>query len=185
MDVSPGRPNCADHEPNRDLLTELEGRIAYVFSDRELIRRALTHPSWAHEHPPSLHNEALAFLGDAVVGLVVAELLWARMPMAGVGPLTERRATLVCEPNLAAWATRLDVAAGLQLGRGEEQGGGRAKASILATAFEAMVGALYLDGGPSPVKSLIAGLMGSGSTDRSTASPASDQPVPGPAAVHC
>jgi len=140
-------------------LAELEGRIGHAFGDPELLLRALTHPSYAHEHPPASHNEALAFLGDAVLGLVVAELLAARAPLDGAGPLTQRRAALVSASNLAVWAVRLDLPAELRLGRGEEQGGGRGKESILATAFEALLGALYLDGGLPPAKALIARLV--------------------------
>ncbi len=140
-------------------LGELEGRIGHAFGDPELLLRALTHPSYAHEHPPASHNEALAFLGDAVLGLVVAELLAARAPLDGAGPLTQRRAALVSASNLAVWAVRLDLPAELYLGRGEEQGGGRQKESILATALEALLAALYLDGGLPPAKALIARLV--------------------------
>ncbi len=141
-------------------LAGLEARLGHAFRDPDLLVRALTHPSYAHEHPPSAHNEALAFLGDAVLGLAVAELLAARAPGDGAGPLTQRRAALVSAPSLAGWATRLDLPAELRLGRGEEQGGGRGKESILATAFEAVLGALYLDGGLEPAKALIARLVG-------------------------
>jgi ribonuclease-3 len=137
----------------------LERRLAHRFGDRELLERALTHPSYAHEHPPAPHNEALAFLGDAVLGLVVAEVLAARAPGDGAGPLTQRRAALVSEPSLAAWAERLELPGLLRLGRGEDQGGGRAKASILATALEAVLGALYLDGGLAPARRLVEGLV--------------------------
>jgi ribonuclease-3 len=121
--------------------------------------RAVTHPSYAHEHPPARHNEVLAFLGDAVLGLVVAEILLESAPEDGPGPLTERRAGLVSARTLAAWAHDLGVPAHLRLGRGEEQGGGRQKESVLATAFEAIVGALYLDGGLAPVRALLTPLM--------------------------
>jgi ribonuclease-3 len=141
------------------MLDELKARLGHSFAHPELLARALTHPSYAHEHPPAAHNEALAFVGDAVVGLVVAELLLARAPEDGAGPLTQRRSAVVSESGLAAWATRLDLAGQLQLGRGEEQGGGRTKPSILATAFEAVVAALYLDGGLEPARKLIARLL--------------------------
>jgi ribonuclease III len=140
-------------------LDELAARLGHRFADPALLSRALTHPSYAHEHPPAGHNEALAFVGDAVVGLLVAELLFARAPDNGAGLLTQRRAAVVSEPGLAAWAARLTLGPHLQLGRGEEQGGGRAKPSILATAFEAVVAAVYLDGGLIPARSLIARLL--------------------------
>ncbi len=143
-------------------LAELEARLGHGFRDAELLRRALTHPSWAHEHPPALHNESLAFLGDAVLGLVVAELLAARSPRDGAGPLTQRRAALVSEPSLAGWAARLDLGAHLRLGRGEEQGGGRGKESILATALEAVLAALYLDGGLAAAAALVTRLVDGG-----------------------
>ncbi len=147
-----------------DSLTELEARLGHAFGDADLLVRALTHPSYAHEHPPAPHNEALAFLGDAVLGLVVAELLAGRAPQEGAGPLTQRRAVLVSAPNLAVWAARLELPAHLRLGRGEEQGGGRGKESILATALEAVLAALYLDGGLGPVKTLLTRLVDAASS---------------------
>ncbi|MBI3456186.1 MAG: hypothetical protein HY002_10410 [Candidatus Rokubacteria bacterium] len=141
------------------LLAGLEARLGHSFRDPDLLVQALTHASYAHEHPPVPQNETLAFLGDAVVGLVVAELLVARAPRDGVGPLTQRRAVAVSAPSLAAWAVRLDLSTHFRLGCGEEQGGGRDKESILATAFEAVVGAVYLDGGLESAKRLIARLL--------------------------
>ena len=140
-------------------VAELEARLGHAFRSADLLARALTHPSYAHEHPPAPHNESLAFLGDAVVGLLVAELLLARSPEDGAGALTQRRAALVSAPGLAGWAVRLDLPSHLRVGRGEEQGGGRGKESILATLFEAVIGALYLDGGLEPARTLIAGLL--------------------------
>jgi ribonuclease-3 len=140
-------------------LGELEARLGHSFRDVARLERALTHPSYSHERPPAPHNEALAFLGDAVLGLVVADLLLARAPADGAGPLTQRRAALVSAPSLAAWALRLGLPAHLRLGRGEDQSGGRSKESILATVLEAVLGALYLDGGLPPVTGLVAGLL--------------------------
>ena len=124
--------------------------------------RALTHPSYAHEHPPAGHNEALAFLGDAVLGLVVADLLVQHDPGAGPGTLTVQRAEIVSTRGLAAWARELGVDACLRLGRGEAQHGGRDKESVLASAFEAVVGALYLAGGLAAVLPLVGRLMRAG-----------------------
>ena len=140
-------------------LDELQAALGHRFRDPALLERALTHASYAHEHPPTLHNETLAFLGDAVLGLVVAELLSARAPEAGVGSLTAERALLVSAKNLASWALRLDLPARLRLGRGEALGGGAAKESILATAFEAVVGALYLEGGLGSVAGVVSRLV--------------------------
>ena len=137
----------------------LEGRLAYQFRDLELLMRALTHPSYAHEHPPPRSNETLAFLGDAVLDLIVAERLYGKAPDDGPGSMTQRRAELVSARGLAAWAGRLDLPACLRLGRGEDQGGGRAKESVLATALEAVIAAVYLDGGLAPARALIVRLM--------------------------
>lgn len=126
----------------------------------DLLRQALTHPSYAHEHPPIPHNETLAFLGDAVLGLVVAELLVRHDPEAGPGSLTVGRAAAVSTRGLAAWARQLGVDACLRLGRGEEQHGGREKESVLATALEAVFAALYLEGGLAAVAPVVRGLMG-------------------------
>jgi ribonuclease III len=121
--------------------------------------QAVTHPSYAHEHPPAPHNETLAFLGDAVLGLVVADLLVRGNPGAGPGSLTIRRAELVSTRNLATWARQLGVDACLRLGRGEAQGGGREKESVLASALEAVLAAVYLGGGLHPVVSVVRQLM--------------------------
>jgi ribonuclease-3 len=140
-------------------LAALEARLGHTFRDPDLLLRALTHPSYAHERPPALHNEALGFLGDAALGFVVAEILTERAPQAGAGILTQQRAALVSTPALAAWAARLEVGPHLRLGRGEAASGGRDKESILATAFEAVLAALYLDGGLEPVRKLVARLL--------------------------
>ena len=125
----------------------------------DLLRQALTHPSYAHEHPPDAHNETLAFLGDAVLGLVVADLLVARDPGAGPGSLTVRRADIVSTRGLADWARELGIDACLRLGRGEAQHGGREKESVLAAALEAVVAAVYLTDGLPPIVRLVRGLM--------------------------
>ncbi|HEY7140106.1 MAG TPA: ribonuclease III domain-containing protein [Methylomirabilota bacterium] len=127
-----------------------------------LLLQALTHPSYAHEHPPAEHNETLAFLGDAVLGLAVADLLVRRDPGAGPGALTVRRAEVVSTRGLAAWARALGVDGCLRLGRGEAQHGGRDKESMLASALEAVVAALYLTGGLRAVLPVVGRLMGVG-----------------------
>ncbi|HWC01426.1 MAG TPA: ribonuclease III domain-containing protein [Methylomirabilota bacterium] len=125
----------------------------------DLLLQALTHPSYAHEHPPTPHNEGLAFLGDAVLGLVVADLLVRREPGAGPGRLTVRRAEIVSSRGLAAWGRELRVAPCLRLGRGEAQHAGRDKDSVLASAVEAVVAALYLTAGLGAVSPLVDRLM--------------------------
>lgn len=130
-----------------EALDALEARLGHAFADRDLLREALTHRSWVNEHPGARDNEALAFVGDAVLGLVVAEHLAAAEPDAAVGVLTPRRAELVSGASLARWAERLALGECLRLGRGEAQTGGRARESVLATALEAVVGAIYREAG--------------------------------------
>jgi ribonuclease III len=139
-------------------VTVLEGRLGHTFADRALLERSLTHASYAHEHPPVTHHEGLAFVGDAALGLVVAEYLLALDPDAPVGVLTPRRADLVAGANLARWAEDLDLGALLRLGRGEDLTGGRARESILATALEAVLGAVYFEGGLPAVRRAVAAL---------------------------
>jgi ribonuclease-3 len=124
----------------------LASRLGFT-GDPVLLRRALTHPSFAHEHPPAADNEILAFLGDAVLGLAVADLLVRVAPEGGPGSLTARRAEIVSNRALAALAREVGVGPCLELGRGEAQHGGREKDSVLASALEAVVAALYLGGG--------------------------------------
>jgi ribonuclease III len=125
----------------------LGARLGHDFQAEGLYLRALTHRSYANEHVPEPDNEALAFLGDAVLGLVVAEHLWTTAPGEPVGVLTPRRADVVSGASLARWAERLGVGAYLRLGRGEQRMGGQAKESVLATALEALLAVVYLEGG--------------------------------------
>jgi len=122
--------------------------------------RALTHASYANEHPPAPDQEPLAFVGDAAVGLVVAERLIARAPEAPVGVLTPERATVVSGANLARWAVALELGPLLRLGRGEDLTGGRERESILATTLEAVLGAVYLEAGLDGVRRLVGRLAG-------------------------
>jgi ribonuclease-3 len=130
-------------------LRALEARLGHRFNDPSLLDRALTHSSHAHEHAAlgSQHNEALEFLGDAVLGFVVADLLHRREPAGAEGVKSKRRAALVSTPSLAERSQRLGLPAILRLGRGEEKTGGRKKANLWANAYEAVIAALYLDGG--------------------------------------
>ncbi len=137
-------------DARRAELHALQERLGYVFVDLDLLERALTHKSCANEQAPLQgggHNEPLEFLGDAVVGLVAADLLHRQDPEGSEGGKSFARAALVSEPALARSADALGLPALLRLGRGEEKSGGRAKAALWADAFEALVGALYLDGG--------------------------------------
>jgi ribonuclease III len=127
---------------------ELERRLGYQFKDRGLLREALTHGSatrWRGK--PRRTNERLEFLGDRVVGLAVAELLIRRYPDEPEGALSSRLSGLVSEPALAEAARELDLGAWLKVARSEEEAGGRERPALLADAFEALMGAVYLDGG--------------------------------------
>ena len=136
----------------------LERRLGHRFLDLATLERALTHASYANEHPPLADHEPLALLGDAALGLVVAEHLLTADPSAPVGTLTPKRAALVSGTNLARWAAELELGELVRLGRGEEQTGGRARESILATTLEAVLGAVYLDGGIAAVRQAVARL---------------------------
>jgi ribonuclease-3 len=136
-------------------VTALEARLGHRFRDLELIARALTHSSYANEHPPTLDQEPLAFLGDAALGLVIAEQLVADDAAAPVGVLTPRRAQIVSGATLARWATDLGLGDLVRLGRGEDQTGGRTRESILATTLEAVLGAIYLEGGLPAVRTAV------------------------------
>ena len=136
-------------------VAHLEERLGHRFRDESLLARALTHPSYANEHPPTPHHEALALLGDAALGLVVAEHLLGTWPEASVGELTRRRAEVVSGESLARWAAELRLGDVLRLGRGEDQMGGRARESILATALEAVLGAVHLEGGLAGVRTAV------------------------------
>ncbi|MDO4516607.1 MAG: ribonuclease III [Bacillota bacterium] len=139
----------------------LEEKIGYTFRDRTLLENALTHSSYANEHRdkgmPS--NERLEFLGDSILGLVVADHLYRNRPDLPEGDLTRIRAALVCEGSLVEVAKSLDLGSYLKLGRGEESGGGRKRPSIQADAVEAMLAAVYLDGGIGQARKLIHSLI--------------------------
>lgn len=130
-------------------LSELERSLGISFQDPSLLKNALVHSSYLNENPdcPLADNERLEFLGDAVLGLVVAEELYRRYPAFSVGEMTRLRSALVCQDALARLARPLQLGDYLVMGRGEEASGGRSRESNLARAFEAVLGAIYLDGG--------------------------------------
>ena len=139
-----------------DTLDGLETRLGHRFKSRRLLVDALTHRSYAFEFaaPDVVSNERLEFLGDAVLELVASDLLYRRFPKAQEGELTDMRAALVRASTLAGFARRLQIGPALRLGRGEETTGGRDRDLLIASAFEAVLGALYLDGGIRTAKSL-------------------------------
>ena len=128
-------------------LSALETRLGHQFSDSALLERALAHRSWCAEHPGYRSNERLEFLGDAVLGLVVATVAFARFTDFPEGKLSDLRKAVVNAESLAEVARRVELGRHLLLGRGEANAGGRDKKSILADAMEAVIGAVYLDGG--------------------------------------
>ncbi len=131
------------------MIKDLEAAIGYRFKNLSLLQNALTHSSYANErwHNSLLSNERLEFLGDSVLGMLVAEYLFRNFPNRPEGELTRMRADMVCEKTLAAAANRIGLGEHLLLGHGEEQGGGRSRDSILADAVESVIAACFLDGG--------------------------------------
>jgi ribonuclease III len=141
-----------------DPLEHLGRRLGHAFRDRALVEQALTHSSFANEHPGVRDNGALGFLGDAVLALVVGEHLWRAFPDETEGVLTPMRAELVSGANLCRWAVTIGLGPVLRLGRGEEQMGGREKESVLATALEAVLAVVYLEGGLEAARRAVASL---------------------------
>ena len=142
-------------------LEEFERKIEYRFSDKSLLILALTHSSYANEIKKGKHenNERLEFLGDAVLDMVVSEYMYRHFPKMPEGELTKLRAAVVCEGSLAELSRRLGVGRCLLLGKGEESTGGRNRDSILADAFEAIIGAICIDGGMEAATKYIMGFM--------------------------
>ena len=142
------QPDKQSQVPKRDV-SAIERAIGYSFKDRSLLESSLTHPSFAHENPSAdtTDNQRLEFLGDAVLGLVIARELYDRYPELPEGHMSRIKSALVCEDTLAVIATRLNLGDCLLLGRGETSSGGGKKASILSDGCEALFAAVYLDGG--------------------------------------
>ncbi len=135
----------------------LEERIGYRFHDKALLKQALTHSSFTNEQRinKAKNYERLEFLGDAVLELVSSEFLYKEHESVPEGELTKMRASMVCEPALAFCARDLELGQFMRLGRGEESTGGRERDSITSDAMEAVIGAIYLDGGMEPAKAFI------------------------------
>ena len=138
-------------------LNEFQSKIGYTFKNRHLLEQALTHSSYANEKHMKKHsdNERLEFLGDAVLEIVSSEFLFINYPQKPEGELTKLRASIVCEPTLALCTKPLDLGKYLRLGKGEDHTGGRKRKSILSDALEAVIGAIYLDGGFASAKEFI------------------------------
>jgi len=142
------------------VLDGLQDRIGYRFQDVGLLLRALTHPSYVNEHPEERpDNQRLEFLGDAVLDFVVTVWIFERYPAFHEGAMTRLRAALVREETLAGFGRGLGLGEVIRLGHGEEEGGGRERPSNLGDTFEALVGALYLEGGIEPVRRIVHGLV--------------------------
>ena len=142
---------------NRKKLNELQKNIGYEFKHEVLLKQALTHSSYAHEKnlKELMDNERLEFLGDAVLEVVSSEFLFKNHPEMNEGQMTKLRASLVCEQSLATCARQLNLGSFLLLGNGEDLTGGRDRDSILSDAWEALIGAMYLDGGFTSAKEFI------------------------------
>ena len=169
-------------------LTGLQEKLGYYFTDISLLEAALTHSSYANENKKSgmVSNERLEFLGDSVLGMTVAALIYNSKPELPEGRMTRHRAELVCEKSLATLAVKLGLGECILLGRGEEKGGGRERPSILADCVEAVLAAMYLDGGFEPVSRVISEHLASGAnwsepgnTDYKTALQETVQEKPG------
>lgn len=138
-------------------LRELEEKTGYEFQNKRLLTQAMTHSSYANEHrlDKLKCNERLEFLGDAVLEVVSSDFLYHKYAKSPEGDLTKTRASIVCEPTLALCAGDLDLGSYLLLGKGEEATGGRERNSIVSDAMEALIGAIYLDGGFANAKEFI------------------------------
>ena len=139
------------------MIKDLEAALGYKFQNITLLQNALTHSSYANErwHNSLLSNERLEFLGDSILGMVVAGYLFENFPDRPEGELTRMRADMVCETSLAAIAMKIDLGSHLLLGHGEERFGGRCRASILADAVESVIAAAFLDGGMKAAADII------------------------------
>ncbi len=140
-----------------NLQREFEERIGYQFQDKKLLSQALTHSSYANERHlgKQADNERLEFLGDAVLEVISSDFLFHKYPKNPEGELTRLRASIVCEPTLSFCTRELELGKYLLLGKGEDQMGGRKRDSILSDAMEAVIGAIYLDGGFTSAKEFV------------------------------
>ncbi len=142
---------------NQEDFKELEERIGYHFQDASLLRQAMTHSSYSNEHRLNrlTNNERLEFLGDAVLEIITSEFLYRKFDTLPEGDLTKMRASIVCEQTLAFCTREIELGKYLLLGKGEDMTGGRERSSIVSDAMEALIGAIYLDGGFANAKEFI------------------------------
>jgi ribonuclease III len=145
-------------ERAEDELSSIEKKLGYRFRDQALLEEALTHRTFVNETGAGKDNQRLEFFGDSVLDFLLSDMLLVQFPTSREGELTRIRAALVDEVSLARIAAELDLGSSLRLGRGEDKGGGRQKRSLLADAFEALLAALYLDGGIEPARRVVAEL---------------------------
>ena len=134
----------------KDKLLELETKLQYIFNDRTLLKMALTHKSYAYENPNSvskIYNERIEFLGDSILSHIISDLLYAHEPNFSEGIMSKKRAAIVCESSLSAAMKRIGAQEYIYLGKCELSTNGKMKDAIIADAFEAILGAIYLDGG--------------------------------------
>lgn len=136
-------------------MTDFEKKIGYEFKDKSLLKRALTHSSYANERGTGLDNERLEFLGDSVLGFITAEYLFEHYKNKQEGELTKKRAYAVCEKTLFEYAEKIQLGDMILLGKGEEHTGGRHRPSVVSDAFEALIAAIYLDGGIENAKNFV------------------------------
>ncbi|MBQ6935245.1 MAG: ribonuclease III [Clostridia bacterium] len=135
--------------------TELEEKLGYSFKDKTLLKLALTHSSFANENKLKKNNERFEFLGDSVLGFVTAEYLFTEFKNRPEGEMTKLRAAVVCEKSLFKFAEQIDLGKYILLGRGEDSTGGRNRPSVVSDAFEAVIAAIYIDGGMEAAKEYI------------------------------
>lgn len=136
-------------------MTDFEKVIGYEFNDKKLLERALIHSSYANETGEGLDNERLEFLGDSVLGFITAEFLFQHYKNNPEGELTKKRAYAVCEKTLFGYAKKIGLGNMIRLGKGEEMTGGRERPSVVSDAFEALIAAIYLDGGIEAAKAFV------------------------------
>ena len=140
-------------------ITDFEAIIGYEFNNKDLLKTALTHSSYANENKMPHDNERLEFLGDSVLGFVTAEYLFSEFKGRPEGELTKLRAAVVCEKSLFKFAEKINLGEYIFMGRGEEHSGGRNRPPIVSDAFEAVIAAMYLDGGIEVVRPYILGFI--------------------------